>query len=163
MDNRWKAMAKQTWIRPNCTGSNLYMPPSRLRFEPIGKSLDAAEELIGCDDSFRKIIDGLWYYVPWNFAIILFQFNILMLRGFFVEFDLKKPLNYFAIEIGASEVRATIKLAIFGNTIYPRIYWIRRFFVEFCSNYYLIDMSIWFLKIIIDWSNLFREIRFIYY
>ena len=47
-----------------------------------------------------------------------------MLRGFFVEFDLKKPLNYFAIEIGASEVRATIKLAIFGNTIYPRIYWI---------------------------------------
>ena len=64
---------------------------------------------MGCDTTYRGISQS-------------FYSNILMLRGFFVEFDLKKPLNYFAIEIGASEVRATIKLAIFGNTIYPRIY-----------------------------------------
>ena len=45
-----------------------------------------------------------------------------MLRGFFVEFDLKKPLNYFAVEIGASEDQATRKSEISDNTLYPWIY-----------------------------------------
>lgn len=45
--------------------------------------------------------------------------NILIPRGFSVEFALQKPLNYFAI--GAREDLETRKSTMFGDTIYPRI------------------------------------------